>query len=40
MLQQILFFRELGIPLNDIQRIMSSDGFDKIDSLCTHKFTL
>ncbi len=25
MLQQILFFRELGFPLNDIQQIMSSD---------------
>lgn len=40
MLQQILFFRELGVPLNDIQQIVSSDGFDKIDSLCTHKSRL
>ncbi|MCH9755993.1 MAG: MerR family transcriptional regulator [Gammaproteobacteria bacterium] len=37
MLQQILFFRELGFPLNDIQRILSSDDFDKIESLKTHR---
>ena len=40
MLQQILFFRELGFPLNDIQRILSSDDFDKIESLKTHKSML
>lgn len=40
MLQQILFFRELGFPLNDIQRIMSSNDFDKIESLNTHKSAL
>lgn len=40
MLQQILFFRELGFPLNDIQRIMSTDDFDKIKSLKTHKSAL
>ncbi|KTD54746.1 MerR family transcriptional regulator [Legionella quateirensis] len=40
MLQQILFFRELGFPLNDIQRIISSDDFDKIESLKTHKSIL
>ena len=28
-LQQILFFREMGCPLNDIQRILSSNDFDK-----------
>ena len=40
MLQQILFFRELGFPLNDIQRIISSDDFDKIEALTAHKSTL
>lgn len=40
MLQQILFFRELGFPLNDIQRILSSDDFDKIESLKAHKSML
>ncbi|MCL9682647.1 MerR family transcriptional regulator [Legionella maioricensis] len=39
-LQQILFFREIGCPLNDIQRIMSSDHFDKIDALIAHKSNL
>lgn len=33
MLQQILFYRELGFPLNNIQRIISSDDFNKIDAL-------
>jgi DNA-binding transcriptional MerR regulator len=27
MLQQILFYRELGFALNDIQRIIRSDNF-------------
>lgn len=40
MLQQILFFRELGFPLGDIQRIMDADDFDKIASLQTHKSAL
>lgn len=40
MLQQILFFRELEFSLNDIQRILSSDDFDKIKSLKTHKSVL
>lgn len=40
LLQQILFFRELGFSLNDIQRILSSDDFDKIESLKTHKSML
>lgn len=37
MLQQILFYRELGFPLNDIHRIISSDDFNKIDALISHK---
>src|SRR5476651_2657365 len=37
MLQQILFYRELNFSLNDIQRIISSDDFNKIDALMSHK---
>jgi DNA-binding transcriptional MerR regulator len=40
MLQQILFYRELGFPLNDIQRIINSDDFNKIDALISHKHVL
>ena len=40
MLQQILFYRELGFSLNDIQRIINSDDFNKIDSLISHKQVL
>lgn len=37
LLQQILFYRELDIPLNEIQRMMASDGFNKIEALQSHK---
>src|SRR5579872_3009042 len=37
MLQQILFYRELGFSLNDIKRIISSNDFNKIDALISHK---
>ncbi|KTD52252.1 mercury resistance transcriptional regulator SkgA [Legionella quinlivanii] len=40
MLQQILFFRELGFPLNEIRQILSSDDFNKIESLKAHKSML
>ena len=40
MLQQILFFRELGFPLTEIQEIISSHDFDKIDALNAHKSIL
>lgn len=40
MLQQILFFREIGFPLNDIQRVLSSNDFDKIEALKLHKHIL
>jgi DNA-binding transcriptional MerR regulator len=40
MLQQILFYRELGIPLSEIQRIISSDDFNKIEALQSHKKVL
>lgn len=31
LLQQILFYRELDFQLVDIQKVLSSDGFDKIE---------
>lgn len=37
MLQQILFYRELGFPLIDIQRIVASTDFDKIEALKSHR---
>lgn len=39
-LQQILFFRELAFPLAEIQRIISSNDFDKIETLQKHKMLL
>lgn len=36
-LQQILFYRELGMPLNEIKRILCSDDFNKITALQSHK---
>lgn len=36
-LQQILFFRELGFKLGDIQKVLTSSVFDKIGALHTHK---
>lgn len=40
LLQQILFYRELGMPLDDIKRIMGSSDFNKLTALNTHKKTL
>jgi len=40
LLQQILFYRELGFSLNDIQRIISSDDFNKVEALISHKQVL
>lgn len=37
MLQQILFYRELGFQLNDIRRILKSDEFNKVEALKMHK---
>ncbi len=37
MLQQILFYRELGIPLNEIREILTSESFDKIKALTSHR---
>lgn len=35
-LQQILFYRELGVPLNDIKHIISSQDFDGVVALENH----
>src|SRR3990167_7996677 len=40
MLQQILFYRELGFPLSEIQQIVCSNNFDKVEALQSHKRTL
>ncbi len=40
LLQQILFFRELGFKLNDIQTMLVSSDFDKLKSLQAHKTVL
>lgn len=39
-LQQILFYRELGISLTEIQNIIGSSDFDQVDALHTHKKTI
>ena len=40
MLQQILFFRELGFELKEIQRILSQSDFDRVKALETHRQVL
>lgn len=40
LLQQILFFRELGVNLDLIKEIMSSPDFDKINALKDHRVKL
>src|SRR5215212_9506205 len=39
-LQQILFYRELGIPLEDIKNIMGRHDFDVLGALHNHKEAL
>lgn len=39
-LQQILFYRELGIPLEDIKKIMGRRDFDVLGALRSHKEAL
>lgn len=39
-LQQILFYRELGFPLNQIQEIMQSPEFDRAQALKKHRVQL
>lgn len=40
MLQQILFYREIGFPLDEIQVIINSSDFDKVEALNSHKKVL
>jgi DNA-binding transcriptional MerR regulator len=40
MLQQILFYRELGFELKQIKKILSGPGFDKIAALESHRKVL
>ncbi|WP_088102092.1 MerR family transcriptional regulator [Halalkalibacter urbisdiaboli] len=40
MLQQILFFRELGFPLKEIRDIISKPSFDRQAALVQHRTTL
>lgn len=37
MLQQILFFRELGLDLKQIERVLRSNNFDQLAALVSHK---
>ncbi len=39
-LQQILFYRELGLPLEDIKKIMGRRDFDVIGALYSHREAL
>lgn len=39
-LQQILFYRELGLPLDDIKKIMGRRDFDVMGALRSHKEAL
>ncbi len=39
-LQQILFFRELGFELNQIQKILKRSDFDKMAALSSHRKVL
>lgn len=40
LLQQILFFKELGFPLKEIQKLLDLDGFDQVKALQAHKVFL
>ncbi|MDF1758947.1 MAG: MerR family transcriptional regulator [Coxiellaceae bacterium] len=37
LLQQILFYRELGFQLDDIKKFIYSDDFNQVDALLSHK---
>lgn len=37
MLKQILFYRELGLPLEEIARIMKDPSFDPLEALQSHR---
>ncbi|WP_347452287.1 MerR family transcriptional regulator [Clostridium sp. Ade.TY] len=36
-LQQILFYKELGLDLNNINKILKDPSFDKLSALLSHK---
>jgi len=36
-LQQILFFKELDLPLDEIRRILDDPGFDQVQALADHR---
>ncbi len=40
LLQQILFFKELGFSLDDIQKLLSQNDFDNLKALYAHRQTL
>lgn len=39
-LQQVLFYRELGMPLEEIGRIIARRGFDRLTALRSHRAAL
>ncbi|MCJ7738454.1 MAG: MerR family transcriptional regulator, partial [Anaerolineae bacterium] len=39
-LQQILFFKELDIPLGDVRQILDDPGFDQVAALAQHRQSL
>lgn len=39
-LQQILFYRELGVPLDDIGRILADPAFNRVEALRDHRVRL
>lgn len=39
-LQQILFFRELGIELKKVKKILKQSAFDQMGALCSHRKVL
>ena len=39
-LQQILLYRELDLPLEEIRRILDDPGFDPVRALAQHRRTL
>jgi DNA-binding transcriptional MerR regulator len=39
-LQQILFFKELDLPLDEIRHVLDAPGFDQVEALAQHRQTL
>ena len=39
-LQQILLYRELDLPLEEIRRILDDPGFDPVEALAQHRRTM